>query len=117
MEAIGKIDKYFKELPKSKQISGQKLPYIKYYLQQDAHKTGNLEVTVHPFTALKHDKDTGAHTVEGEGIPVHSKAKTGRYIVQDMHEFLEKIFAITTEKKDISPKLWSLILSFVRATK
>ncbi len=81
MEAIDKIDKFFKNLPKSKQIPGQKLPQLKYYLHQDMHKTGNLEVTVHPFSALKQDKDTGAYTVEGEGILVHSKAKTNRYII------------------------------------
>ena len=47
------------------------------------HKTGNLEVTVHPFSALKQDKNSDPYTVEveGEGILVHSKAKTGRYII------------------------------------
>ncbi len=64
------------------------------------YKTGNLEVTIHPYSALKHNKDTGAHTVEGEGVLIHSKAKTGRYIVQDMQDFLDKIYAVTVEGKE-----------------
>ena len=41
--------------------------------------------------------------VEGEGVLVHSKAKTGRYIVQAMAEMLKNIDAAT---KVTNPKLW-----------
>ncbi len=74
LEAIDKIDKHFKAK------KGQK-PYFKYYMQQDLYKTGNLEVTVHPFNSLKGVGSEDGPYVEGEGILVHSKAKTGRYII------------------------------------
>ena len=57
-------------------------------------QTGNLEVSVHPYSSLRIDEDKGS-TVDGDGILVHSKAKTGRYIVQGMKEMLDKIQSTT----------------------
>ena len=47
---------------------------------------------MHPYSALKQDEEKGP-IVEGDGILVHSKAKTGRYIVQGMSEMLKNIDA------------------------
>ena len=80
MDAIAKINDHYEGKRKRAATSGQKVPFFKYYLQQDPYKTGNLEVSVHPYSALKQDDEKGP-IVEGDGILVHSKAKNGRYIV------------------------------------
>ena len=97
MDAIAKINDHLKVQNKKLEASGQKNPLLyKYYLQQDPDRTGNLEVTVHPYSALKEDEEKGPIVV-GNGVLVHSKAKTGRYIVQAMSEMLKNIDSATKE--------------------
>ena len=62
---------------------------ITYYFYKDKGLTNRLEVTLYP----------NAETEEGEGILIHSKAKTKRYPHDDFVSFINTILEALGEKK------------------
>ena len=65
----------------------------------DDGKTGRLEVSVHSYSDLKEGP-----RIDSAGIEVHSKAKTGKYILVDYNEFLNKI-VLAVKQINGQPKL------------
>ena len=77
MAAITKIEQDQAEGPKGKP------EVFQYNLYKDKGQTGRLEV--HMFLNTKDDTDNA------EGILLHSKMETGKFIENDLQTFLKRI--------------------------